>query len=87
MASRALPANCFTLDYSSTPKLEARCSSKTSVNIQQTVWCYIPKGRTPQITPLSFKELYNSSLSSQELAGGPYPEPDKTNPHPYTQFF
>jgi hypothetical protein len=40
-------ATCFTLvsclAYSSTVKMEAKCSSETSVDIQRTTRCYIPE--------------------------------------------
>jgi hypothetical protein len=47
---RVLPVNCFVLvpcmDYSSTLKMEAVCSFKTSVNIYRTTRCHIPEART-----------------------------------------
>jgi hypothetical protein len=35
--------------YYSTMKIEAICSSETSVDVQQTTWCYIPEDRTLEI--------------------------------------
>jgi hypothetical protein len=46
----ALLASCFMLvscfAYSSTWKMEKTCSSETSVDLQQIMWCYIPEDRT-----------------------------------------
>jgi hypothetical protein len=48
-----MPATCFMLvscmDYSSTLKMEMTCSSKTSVEFQQTIGPYNPKDRTLEI--------------------------------------
>jgi hypothetical protein len=38
--------NVSCLAYSLTLKMEATCSSKTSVDFQQTAWHYIPEDRT-----------------------------------------
>jgi REP element-mobilizing transposase RayT len=50
---RRMLAICLTLvscmDYSSTLKMEATCSSASSVDFQQTKWRYISKCRTPQL--------------------------------------
>jgi hypothetical protein len=49
-ANRALLATCFMLiscsANSSALKMEVTCSSEMSVNIQLTIWCYIPEDRT-----------------------------------------
>jgi hypothetical protein len=50
LVTEAPPAACFILvsclPYSSTLKMEATCSSKTSLDFQQATWCYIPEYRT-----------------------------------------
>jgi hypothetical protein len=40
-----------------TLKMEATCSSETSVNFQQTTQCYIPEGRT-----LHNRKIFKSHL-------------------------
>lgn len=47
VASRALlPASwCFLLAYSLTLKMKVTCSCETSIDFQQTTWCYIPEDR------------------------------------------
>jgi hypothetical protein len=39
-----LPASCWLLNYSSTLKMKVARSSKVSLNIYQTRWCYISEG-------------------------------------------
>jgi hypothetical protein len=48
-SSSAALASCLT--YSLTLKMET-CSSKTSVNLQWTIWCYIPEDRNLIISSL-----------------------------------
>jgi hypothetical protein len=39
----------FWLAYSSFLKMEAVCSSETSVNFHWTAWCYVPEDNTVQL--------------------------------------
>jgi hypothetical protein len=53
------------LAYSSTLKMEAICSSETSVDFQRTTWRYIPEDRTLHMYNLfwlTFKTLYNKNI-------------------------
>jgi hypothetical protein len=59
---------CFTvvscLTYSSTLKIEATCSSETSVDFQLTTRCYIPEDRTLQRWILLSKLFFCSEYSN-----------------------
>jgi hypothetical protein len=67
------------LANSSTLKMDATCSSKTSVDFQRTAWNYIPRDRTLQNHFSENLESYSiyvsllthliSSLFSKNLAG------------------
>jgi hypothetical protein len=52
MASRAAFALVSFFAYSCTLKMEATCSSETSVDFQRSTWRYIPEDRTLQQTPV-----------------------------------
>jgi hypothetical protein len=54
----------FLQDYSSTLKLEATCSSETSVEFQETIWRYIPEERALPASQLCASTCLRPVLSS-----------------------
>jgi hypothetical protein len=53
--------------YFSTLKMEAICSSKTSVDFQQTTWCYIPEDSTLLTTALLQEHAISVALKSHVI--------------------
>jgi hypothetical protein len=54
------------LSYSSTPKIEATCSSETSVDFQRTTRCYFPEDKNSielVALPLSIRNIPGSNFS------------------------
>jgi hypothetical protein len=60
----ALLAVCFMLipcwAYSLTLKMEAICSSRTSVDFYRTIWCYIPKDKSSSFFHMNMKTCAGS---------------------------